>query len=150
MKRWRELHCNVLPVLLQPVASAVQQMPIFVGHGELDPLVPVQLARQTADGLKKAGAHCCQFLHAESCNRARCSSDVTVGPRQVVTYTFTGSSCAVSALAGLCNTELHTYSGVGHHTSPEELQDLRRFLLRLLPEKLPTRCRLHFIAPHVR
>lgn len=33
----------------------MQQMPIFVGHGDLDPLVPVQLARQTAQGLKKAG-----------------------------------------------------------------------------------------------
>jgi hypothetical protein len=45
----------------------------------------------------------------------------------------------IASAAGLRNTELHTYSGVGHHTSPEELQDLRRFLMRLLPEKLPTR-----------
>lgn len=44
-----------------------------------------------------------------------------------------------AAAAGLRNTELHTYPGVGHHTSPDELQDLRRFLMRLLPEKLPTR-----------
>lgn len=43
------------------------------------------------------------------------------------------------AITGLCYTELHTYSGVGHSTSPAELQDLRRFLMRLLPEQLPTR-----------
>ena len=30
-------------------------MPVFVGHGDQDPLVPVQLARQTAQGLKQAG-----------------------------------------------------------------------------------------------
>lgn len=40
---------------LQPVPAALQQMPVFVGHGDLDPLVPVQLARQTAQGLKTAG-----------------------------------------------------------------------------------------------
>ena len=33
----------------------MQQMPVFVGHGDQDPLVPVQLARQTAQGLKTAG-----------------------------------------------------------------------------------------------
>jgi predicted esterase len=78
---------------LQPVPAAVQAMPVFVGHGESDPLVPVALARQTAEGLKKAG---------------------------------------------LRATELHTYPGVGHSTSPGELQDLRSFLLRVLPEALPT------------
>lgn len=40
---------------LQPVPQAMQQMPVFIGHGEQDPLVPVTLARQTAEGLKKAG-----------------------------------------------------------------------------------------------
>jgi hypothetical protein len=40
---------------LQPVPAAVQRMPVFVGHGDLDPLVPVQLARQTAQGLQTAG-----------------------------------------------------------------------------------------------
>lgn len=41
-------------------------------------------------------------------------------------------------VAGFRNAELHTYSDVGHQVSPRELQDLRRWLLRLLPEKLPT------------
>ncbi len=41
--------------LPQPVPVAVQAMPVFIGHGESDPLVPVSLARQTAEGLKKSG-----------------------------------------------------------------------------------------------
>jgi len=39
----------------QAVPEAVQQMPVFVGHGAEDPLVPVALAEQTAAGLRKAG-----------------------------------------------------------------------------------------------
>lgn len=42
-------------------------MPIFVGHGDQDPLVPVQLARQTVDGLKKAGESLCLFLIFRMC-----------------------------------------------------------------------------------
>lgn len=75
------------------VPPAVGRLPVFIGHGDADPLVPVQLARQTAEGLRKHG---------------------------------------------LQNTELHTYPGVGHSTCPQELQDLRAFLLRVLPEKQVT------------
>ena len=63
-------------MLMQPVPVAVQQMPVFVGHGDLDPLVPVQLARQTALGLKKAG-------EADASCTALAPSDAPLSPLPV-------------------------------------------------------------------
>jgi predicted esterase len=48
------------PSLVQPVAPALQQMPVFLGHGGDDPIVDVQLARNTANKLKSAAS---RFLH---------------------------------------------------------------------------------------
>lgn len=75
------------------VTPPTSEMPIFVGHGAQDPLVPIAVARQTAEGFKSAG---------------------------------------------FSRLEFHSYSDVGHSTSPQELQDLRSFLLRAIPDKLPT------------
>ena len=41
---------------MQAASEAVQQMPIFIGHGADDQLVPVTLSTRTAEGLRKAGA----------------------------------------------------------------------------------------------
>ena len=35
--------------------DATKQLPVFVGHGSADPLVPASLATRTIDGLKASG-----------------------------------------------------------------------------------------------
>ena len=35
--------------------DATRQLPVFVGHGSADPLVPATLATRTVDGLKASG-----------------------------------------------------------------------------------------------
>lgn len=40
---------------------------------------------------------------------------------------------------GIANVEFKMYPGMGHSTCPQELQDLKRFLLKTLPDKAPTK-----------
>lgn len=49
------LPCDQSLLLLQRPSKEVQQMPIFIGHGKEDYLVPLDLANKTSEGLKKAG-----------------------------------------------------------------------------------------------
>ena len=39
-------------------SEATKQMPVFIGHGSADPLVPAALATRTNAGMKAAG-DCC-------------------------------------------------------------------------------------------
>ena len=65
-------------------------MPVFLGHGTSDPLIPLALAQSTANLLKQKG---------------------------------------FSAL------DFRTYPGVQHSIGPQELQDIREFILKVLPEQ---------------
>lgn len=83
-------------VILQASLPAVKEMPVFLGHGTQDPLIPLPLAQSTANLLKQKG--------------------------------FT-------------KLDFRTYPGVQHSIGPQELQDIRDFILKVLPEqaaKAPT------------
>ena len=43
------------------------------------------------------------------------------------------------ARSGFKNVEFKTYQGMPHSTCPEELADIRAYLARILPDKVPTR-----------
>lgn len=40
---------------------------------------------------------------------------------------------------GVANVEFKMYPGMGHSTCPQELQDLKKFLLKTLPDKAVTK-----------
>ena len=75
---------------MQVRAPKVKDMPVFLGHGTSDPLIPLALAQSTANLLKQKG---------------------------------------------FSQLDFRTYPGVQHSISTEELQDLRAFILKVLPEQ---------------
>ena len=38
----------------------------------------------------------------------------------------------------MSNVDFHLYQGLAHSTSPQELADVRAFLMKAIPPKLPT------------
>jgi predicted esterase len=82
--------------ILQVSSPAVKEVPLFLGHGTQDPLIPLPLAQSTAN------------LHKQK---------------------------------GFQQLDFRTYPGVQHSIGPQELQDIRDFILKVLPEvaaKVPT------------
>ncbi len=49
-------------------SDATKQLPVFVGHGSADPLVPATLATRTVDGLKASGSVSNGACHANRCH----------------------------------------------------------------------------------
>ena len=49
------------------------------------------------------------------------------------------ASKAVLEGRGIDNVEFKLYPGMGHSTCPQELEDLRKFLLKMLPDEAPTK-----------
>ena len=84
-----ELHQTSLS-LLQVRTPKVREMPVFLGHGTSDPLIPLALAQSTANLLRQKG---------------------------------------FSAL------DFRTYPGVQHSIGPQELQEIREFIQKVLPEQ---------------
>ncbi|CAL5229963.1 g13394 [Coccomyxa viridis] len=88
--------CIALSTWLEPGLNwevrtpKVREMPVFLGHGTSDPLIPLALAQSTANLLRQKG---------------------------------------FSAL------DFRTYPGVQHSIGPQELQDIREFILKVLPEE---------------
>lgn len=81
---------------LQVRTPQVREMPVFLGHGTSDPLIPLALAQSTANLLRQKG---------------------------------------------FSKLDFRTYPGVQHSIGPQELQDIRDFILKVLPEqaaKVPT------------
>jgi lysophospholipase I len=66
-------------------------MPIFMGHGSSDPLIPLLVANATLDVLQKT--------------------------------------------KGCRNVDFNVYPGMQHSACPQEFQDVRKFLLKVLPEQ---------------
>lgn len=77
-------------VIVQVRTPKVKDMPVFLGHGTSDPLIPLALAQSTANLLKQKG---------------------------------------------FSQLDFRAYPGVQHSISTEELQDLRAFILQVLPEQ---------------
>lgn len=90
--------CVALSTWMDPVNSevpeAIKNVPIFVGHGDADTVIPCMLGAVTATTLGKAGCKNVQFKQ---------------------------------------------YSGMAHSAGPEELQDVRAFLLKLIPDDVGRR-----------
>lgn len=90
--------CIALSTWLEPslkdVPPANLQLPLFVGHGSVDNLIPPVIATTTQEVLE-------------------------------------GMGCT--------NIEFHMYTGMGHSSCPQELQDVRNWLLRVLPDLPATR-----------
>ena len=81
----------------------MREMPVFLGHGTSDPLIPLALAQSTANLLRQKG---------------------------------------FSAL------DFRTYPGVQHSIGPQELQDIREFILKVLPEETAKPPALYVILLH--
>ena len=104
-----DLH-EIDTLLLQVRTPKIREMPVFLGHGTSDPLIPLALAQSTAKLLRQKG---------------------------------------FSAL------DFRTYPGVQHSIGPQELQEIREFILQVLPEqaaKPPTRyvALLHLACSHLK
>ena len=93
---------KVVLLLFQVRTPKIREMPVFLGHGTSDPLIPLALAQSTANLLRQKG---------------------------------------FSAL------DFRTYPGVQHSIGPQELQDIRAFILKVLPEQAAKPPTLYVIVP---
>lgn len=78
------------PPQRKPSDLIVEHLPVFIGHGSADPLIPSAIASMTLNILQEK-------LHMR-------------------------------------NIEAKFYTGMGHSSCPLELEDLKRFLLKVLPD----------------
>ena len=83
-------------------SDATKQLPVFVGHGSADPLVPATLATRTVDGLKASGDGRRSMPRENLHNRLKgwIASDI-IGADLV-------------PAAGMRNIEFHMYPGLAH------------------------------------
>lgn len=132
--------CVALSTWLQPGVSVrseqTLQRPFFLAHGSADPLLPPFLAQHTYDELHRLGT--ILLLLLEGGGRVifigRCLATIlaNLGPPDIQPF-------ANTARAGFKEVEFKIYPGMEHSSCYEELKDLEKFLLRVLPDQPLTR-----------
>ncbi|KAK9867401.1 hypothetical protein WJX84_005744 [Apatococcus fuscideae] len=89
---WLEFAANsVAQQMLEPSAASLS-IPVFIGHGTMDQLIPSTMANNSEQTLQRLG------------------------------YT---------------SVKRHMYPGMPHSSCPEELADIKRFILDVVPDALP-------------
>ena len=108
---------------MEQVPEANRATNIFIAHGKKDRTIPVLLSRKTKRTLQAKGEaqKFATIISAWSRILCQCPTILTI-----------------PSYAGMRNVEYKVYDGVAHEISSQGLDDIRDFLLRMLPPKAAT------------